>query len=221
MANKKGMGLFTVLVDAPAEHEEELNRWYNEEHIAENLAVPGVLDGARYVAVTGAPKYLACYELEGPEVMEHEAFKTMAENPSGWTKRMISPAMGVTFKINCYQQIFPAEVSQEASRASMAPALLIACGDVPPEVEHDFNDWYNSLIKNYIEKVPGCIRARRYRSVTGEPKYAVVYEMENEGVSQKPEWPAARDAHPLSARMRPQQRLAAGSPGIYKKISPQ
>ena len=51
----------------PAQHEEEFNRWYNEEHIPEQLAIPGVLNAAQYQAVEGGPKYLACYELASPE----------------------------------------------------------------------------------------------------------------------------------------------------------
>ena len=63
MAAKKGDGLLMVYCDVAAEHEEEFNRWYNEEHIPERLAIPGVLNAARYKAVAGGPTYLACYEL--------------------------------------------------------------------------------------------------------------------------------------------------------------
>jgi hypothetical protein len=53
MAAKKGRGLLMVYVDVPAPLEDEFNRWYNEEHIPERLAIPGVLNAARYVAVRG------------------------------------------------------------------------------------------------------------------------------------------------------------------------
>ena len=66
MANKKGTGLLMVWVDVPADKEKEFNRWYNDEHLAERLAIPGFLAGARYEAVKGSPKHLAYYELESP-----------------------------------------------------------------------------------------------------------------------------------------------------------
>ena len=75
MAAKKGRGLLTVYVDMPAELEDEFNLWYNEEHIPERLAVPGVLNAARYVAQQGGPKYLACYELDQPEVLFFRALE--------------------------------------------------------------------------------------------------------------------------------------------------
>jgi hypothetical protein len=49
-----------------------LNRWDNEAHLMERLAIPGVLSTARYEAVKSGPKHLAYYELASPEVLESE-----------------------------------------------------------------------------------------------------------------------------------------------------
>ncbi len=56
MPARKGNGLLMVYTDVGAEHEEEYNRWYNEEHIPERLPIPGVLNAARYEAVQGGPR---------------------------------------------------------------------------------------------------------------------------------------------------------------------
>src|SRR5262249_53210158 len=97
MANKKGTGLLMVWADVPAEKEKEFNRWYNEEHLAERLAIPGFLSGARYEAVKGSPKHLAYYELESPEVLESAAYKKVSANPTEWTKRLGPQAIGTTY----------------------------------------------------------------------------------------------------------------------------
>ena len=73
MAKKKGTGLLMVWADVPKEKEPEFNRWYNEEHLAERLGVPGFLSAARYEAVKGGPKHLAVYELESPAVLQSAA----------------------------------------------------------------------------------------------------------------------------------------------------
>jgi len=52
-----------VYTDIAPDVEEEFNRWYNEERLPNRLAIPCVLNTARYVAVKGCPKFLACYEL--------------------------------------------------------------------------------------------------------------------------------------------------------------
>ena len=44
MAKKKGTGLLMVWTDVPADQEEEFNRWYNEEHLAERLCHPWLLE---------------------------------------------------------------------------------------------------------------------------------------------------------------------------------
>ena len=53
---KKGTGLMIVWADIPAEMEDDFNRWYNEEHLAELLSVPGVLNAARYEATSSGPQ---------------------------------------------------------------------------------------------------------------------------------------------------------------------
>ncbi len=220
MVNKKGTALSLVRADIPADKEDEFNLWYNSEHIPELLALPGYLNAARYVALRGGPQYLACYELDSPDAVNTEAAQRRRANPTEWGKRIDPNVIGTNFSVNLYQQIFPAQVSQDAAQADMAPVLQIGCMDVPPEAEDEFNEWYNTIYVPNFEKVPGCIRGRRYRAVRGEPKYATVYEFEHEGVPQTPEWTAAREAHPQSPRMRSLMKHAPGSPAVYKKIFP-
>ena len=71
---QKGRGIFMVYVDIDAQRVQEFNKWYNEEHLPELLSVPGILSAARYEAIKGGPKYLACYELESVAVMQTPAF---------------------------------------------------------------------------------------------------------------------------------------------------
>ena len=220
--NKKGTGLLVVMFDVPpADKEEEFQRWYNEEHLWELLSIPGILDAARYGAVSDGPKYLVCYELESPEVTSSEAYLKYSKNPSEWTRKISPWVLGIARVGNTYQQIFPTEVSPEVARGGMAPVLQIGRMDIPAEQEDEFNEFYNTVYAANYLKVAGCIRFRRYRAVHGEPKYAVVYEFEHEGVSSSPEWEAARESSGgwLSHTF-PRMKHAPGSPGVYKKIFP-
>ena len=220
MVRKKGIGLILSFTDIPAEKEEEYDRWFKEEHYSQMLAVPGFLGGARYVAVKGAPKYLDCYELENPEVMESREYKSIPENPTEWSKRMAPRFIGANFMPNVYRQIFPVDVSETAAQGDMAPFLQIGRMSVPSEIEDEFNEWYNAVHIPNFEAVPGCISGRRYRAVRGDPKYATVYELEHENVSRTPAWETARTANPWSERIRPHMTHAPGSAGIYRRIHP-
>ena len=52
MVNKKGTALLMVFVDIDTEQDADFNDWYNQEHVADLLALPGFLNGARYDLVT-------------------------------------------------------------------------------------------------------------------------------------------------------------------------
>ncbi len=215
MADKKGTGLMMVWMDVPADKEEEFNHWYNEEHLRELLAIPGVLNAARYEAVSSGPKHLACYELESTAVVETNAFTR--RQPTEWAQR-IGPRVIATNRINnVYQMIYPKELSPSIASAEMAPALQIGRMDIAPENAEAWNQWYSGVYVPNYEKVPGCIRGRRWSTFRGEPSYAVVYEFEHEKVSESAEWLAQRDINPDNPKMRDLMTHAAGSPGIWKK----
>jgi len=215
MAYKKGTALLMVWADVPADKEAEFNRWYNEEHLAELLAIPGVLSAARYEAFSSGPKHLACYELENPGVVESDAFKSRP--PTEWGKRMSPRVVGTNFIGNVYEMIHPAQLTPEIAESGMAPALQIGRMAIPPEHENEWNQWYSGVYVPNYEKVPGCIRGRRLRAVRGEPKYAVVYEFEHEKVSETREWATQMDIDVSNQRMRSLMQHAPGSPGIWRK----
>lgn len=215
MANKKGTALMMVWADIPAEKEADFNKWYNEEHLAELLSVPGVLNAARYEAVKSGPKHLACYELESPAVVESDAFKSRPRTE--WGTRVSPSLIGTNFINNVYEMIRPASICPDIAGSDMAPALQIGRVAVPAEQEEEWNQWYNTVYTANYEKVPGCIRARRWKVVKGEPKYAVVYEFENVNVSETAEWLKQRDIDPKNDGMRKLMTHAPGSPGIWKK----
>ena len=218
MANKKGTGLLMVWVDGvPADQEDEFNRWYNEEHIAERLAIPGFLSATRYEAVKSGPKYLACYELESSEVLKSPEYLRVRENATEWTKRMQPVLQGNVYIRNEYEMIHPTALTDEIAQSGMAPALQIGRMDIPAEFEDEWNEWYNTVyVPNYM-KVPGCIRGRRYRTVKGESSYLTVYEFEHEKVSESEEWMHQQNAHADNERMRAAMKHVPGSPGIWVK----
>ena len=222
MADKKGKGLFMVWCDVPADMEEDFNRWYNEEHLNEVLAIPGVLNAARYVAVSGSPKYLACYELTNPELRDTPEYQEHLIQPTEWSKRVNLQARASQFISNNYRLLFPLEVSQEVAQSDMAPVLQMGRMSIPEEQEDEFNQFYNTIYAPNYETVPGCRRFRRYSLYKGHgPKYSVVYEFEHEKVSQSAEWLAARQkSGGVLGDTFPRMSHDQGSPGIYKKIFP-
>ena len=144
-------------------------------------------------------------------------FKKFQKNRSEWSKTISTVKIATTLVNQLFELIYPAEMTAEVASSDMAPALQVGRMDIPEETEDEFNDWYNTIYVPNYEKVPGCIRGRRFKALGGDPKYLVVYEFEHPKVSESAEWLYQRDVSPVTAKIRPQLRFAAGSPGIWVK----
>jgi hypothetical protein len=77
-------------MDVDAAHEENLNRWYDREHLEERVAIDGFLEARRYVAQIGKPKYLSLYSTATFEALDSEAYRTALENQTKWSKANIN-----------------------------------------------------------------------------------------------------------------------------------
>lgn len=103
MRDMSGRGLLLAMMDVDPAHEEEFNRWYNEEHFPDRVNCPGFLSGRRFMAVDGTPKYLALYDLESPDVIKSEAYREIYWSP--WTDRISKH--WTQLKRNVYVDITP------------------------------------------------------------------------------------------------------------------
>ncbi len=84
-------GLLLVMMQPSPVFEEEFNAWYDTDHIPERLAVPGFLSAQRYICLSGAPRYLAVYDLANVEILDTPAYCAVAgENYTPWTRRVLS-----------------------------------------------------------------------------------------------------------------------------------
>lgn len=221
MAKTRGTGLLMVWSDIDAQHEEDYRRFYRDEHIAHLMKVPGFLNGGLYQALRGGPKYLAMYELEEYNVLRSADFlDTVRYKPSAVRSKASGGHVGRNYMIIGYRQIFPARSNPIENTMEMPRYLQMGRMDIPAAMEEEFNAWYNtSYIPSYLT-VPGVIRVRRFLAVENQPKYLTVYEFENPGVPDSPEWDKARNNNPWNRRVRPHLQLDAGSPAVYQRIQP-
>lgn len=113
-------GLLLTLTEPPPAMEEEFNAWYDEEHLAERLSIPGFRSARRWVAdvPAGAGKYLATYELDSAAVLTSPAYLAKFENATPWTRRCLGKA--VVFKRWACEQEEPGDADPHpAARAVM------------------------------------------------------------------------------------------------------
>jgi hypothetical protein len=77
---------YVVATDIESGWEEELNRWYRDEHMPGLAAVPGNVHCARLQSLDGAPRYHACYDLVSPAVLERREW--LAVRHTEWSSRV-------------------------------------------------------------------------------------------------------------------------------------
>ena len=198
-------GLLLTMTEVLPAHEEEFNAWYDDEHLAERLAIPGFVSAQRWTAdgrcdLAIAPerrvgRYLATYELERPEVLDSpEYLERFRDGPTPWTKRSLGRA--IVFRRWACEQINPGDALPPAG----ARALFLACGDVPAEHEAEFNRWYDEEHAPMLRRVEGVLAARRFRAGAGTPRYIALYDLADERVPGSPGWREAI-ATPWSRRI--------------------
>ena len=87
LAGPVGSGglLVNAMNDEPG-FEQEINEWYDNEHIPGLAAVPGTLCARRFRDMKGTHRYLALYHLQSPDVPLTAAWKKAADTP--WTDRL-------------------------------------------------------------------------------------------------------------------------------------
>ncbi|TCR63989.1 DUF4286 family protein [Bosea sp. BK604] len=125
------LGLLFVINEPPAAMEEELNAWYDTEHIPERLAIDGFLSGERYVSAVRQRRYLALYDLTDVEVLRSPGYMAfVGDRFTPWTKRILSRT-----RVTRYEavQLYPGDAV-----AIPAPGhLILRCTGIaaPGEIE--------------------------------------------------------------------------------------
>jgi hypothetical protein len=77
-----GKGMLLTSMDIDAADEAEFNRWYDDEHLEERVAIDGFLEARRYVAHQASPKYLCLYSTSTIEVLNSPAYRARLADPT-------------------------------------------------------------------------------------------------------------------------------------------
>jgi hypothetical protein len=83
-------GILAIWHDCVAGTEGALEAWYQGEHLAERLAVPGFLLGRRHEAILGSPRYFTFYLTETPDVLASEPYLARLNDPTPLTRRVMT-----------------------------------------------------------------------------------------------------------------------------------
>lgn len=85
-----GQGVVAIWNGIAPEGRAEFYEWHNGEHMPERAGIPGFIRGRRYIACYGHPEYFTLYEAESPEVLSGEDYFNCLNNPTPWTRKIVS-----------------------------------------------------------------------------------------------------------------------------------
>lgn len=182
---------------------DEFHDWYDLEHVPERERVPGFLLCRRFISADDPLVSLATYDLETVDVMRSPAYLAIAhENLSPWSKR-------VTSRVQSLMR-FEGEQTLPGDRLPPADAggVLLNAMNIAPELEAEFNEWYDKEHIPALSAVPGVLCARRFRGQSGNRKYVALYHLATPDVQATAAWKQAATSD-WTSRLQPhfQDRL--------------
>ncbi|PYM99807.1 MAG: hypothetical protein DME07_18450 [Candidatus Rokuibacteriota bacterium] len=180
--------------------EDEFHDWYDTEHLPERQRVPGFLVCQRWIGADDRKVSVATYDLHDLSVLKSPAYQAIGgENLSPWSKR-------VTARVDRLMrfegdQILPGDQLPPTN----AGGLLLNAMNVVPELEAEFNEWYDKEHIPALGAVPGVLAARRFRGTSGNRKYVALYHLARPEVQESAEWKQARQSD-WTTRLQPHFR---------------
>lgn len=180
--------IMIALIDIDDAFVPDFHRWYDEEHVPERLAVPGIENARRWVRVSGdLPRFLASYDLSDAEVLEAGAYRVLKDQGD-------SPC---TMRIRTHFQSLIRGVfnltSSSFGPATDASACAIAITHVEPAELDAYHRWYLEEHGPAISAVPGVVALRRYEREAG-PSHLTILELSDPSVLESGAYADAKSA---------------------------
>lgn len=79
------MGELFIWTNIDPAYEDDFNKWYDREHMAERAGIPGFMWARRYRSQAGPRPYLALYRTETMHVFRSPAYRQAFEHQTPWS----------------------------------------------------------------------------------------------------------------------------------------
>jgi hypothetical protein len=199
-------GILAIFNNVAPGREAEFEEWFQHEHLAERIAVPGFLLGRRHEAVSGQPRYFNFYVTQSADVLKSAAYLKRLDSPTPMTrtimsevfKDMIRTVCHRTFRLGAMRGVAvvavrfgerPDEGALKARIETLMRDQAVACGEIWSAASpHEFPLSEEERLRGGDRKIEGCLLVETLRvpdaerisaSLSGEfPRAAVgVYRL--------------------------------------------
>jgi hypothetical protein len=140
-------GILAIFNNVAPGREAEFEEWFQHEHLAERVAVPGFLIGRRHEAISGRPRYFNFYVTQSVEVLKSAAYLRRLDDPTPMTRTVMSEVFKDMIRTVCHRTfrlgamrgtvVVTVRFDQRATETALKGALerlirdkAVACGEI-------------------------------------------------------------------------------------------
>jgi hypothetical protein len=175
------LGILAIFNNAAPGREAEFEEWFQHEHLAERIAVPGFLLGRRYEAVSGAPRYFNFYLTQSADVLKSAAYIERLDHPTPMTRKVMSEIFKDMIRTVCHRTLrlgrmrgaaavavrFTARVDQNALNATIEELMrdkAVACAEIWTAVStSEFPVSEEERLRGGDKKIEACLYVETLR----------------------------------------------------------
>lgn len=207
-------GLLFSQMDPDPELELAFHRWYDEDHIAHRMRLPGFRSARRYVTQGDGPYHLATYELESLAALASEPYRRLKEDPGARTTEQLQRVRSFTR--------YTGRLQSDTGASEAEPGrLFVVAFAVPEAAQAEFDAWYEEEHVPLLLDVPGWLRVRRYVLEPDQEgpvlTHLALHGLQGPEVMEAPE--RARLATPWRARLAEHDWFQENRRWIYRPIA--
>jgi hypothetical protein len=96
-------GILAIFNNVAPGRESEFEEWFQHEHLAERIALPGFLIGRRHEAVSGQPRYFNFYLTQSAQVLKSAAYLGRLDQPTPMTRTVMSAIFKDMIRTVCHR----------------------------------------------------------------------------------------------------------------------
>jgi hypothetical protein len=140
-------GILAIFNNVAPGREAEFEEWFQHEHLAERIAVPGFLIGRRHEATSGQPRYFNFYVTQSAQVLKSAAYLERLDKPTPMTRTVMSEIFKDMIRTVCHRTFRlgatrgtgvvavrfaerPAETTLRAAIETLMRDKAVACGEI-------------------------------------------------------------------------------------------
>jgi hypothetical protein len=179
-------GILAIFNNVASGREVEFEEWFQHEHLAERLAVPGFLLGRRHEAVSGQPRYFNFYVTQSAEVMKSAAYLDRLDNPTPMTRTVMSEIFKNMIRTVCHRTFRrgalrgtgvvsvrfgerPIEATLKATIEILLRDKAVACGEIWVAADaHEFPVSMEERLRGGDRKIEACLLVETLRLTEAE-----------------------------------------------------